>query len=501
MPGPRFQSPEQKNTVDRTTRLQGSAVALLILLVAGVSCAVGNQPLTAHPRFSVLYGCCVFLFDAISSYVLFSLFRYRRRPIYAWLGAVYLFVALLMIPYLLSFRSAVHEGSQVIGGEQTSIWIWYFWHFLVPPLIALAVLAHRHHCWRPVANRSIAAFVLSAVTSALALALLVSGLSTHLHTALPDLMSPQGTALVPQIYWAGGLAATISACCAWFCWREGQRQQSVLHFWLALTLLAHLADVLANLGASERYSVSWYLARVESMIASGVLLVFFLGQLNRLYHRLSLASGELVLANRQLGAALRAKDELVAKLRQSDEQIRQLAYRDALTGLPNRRLLLDRLKQELARARRHDHAIAIMFLDLDRFKEVNDTLGHDAGDQLLVLVAQRLNSCLRKGDTAARSGGDEFIIVLPEIARPGDAAWVAEKIIKTMCEPVVIGERPVYASLSIGIAIYTADSDDDLRDLLRKADQAMYAAKSEGCNQYRFYADGEGGKPPTPPAQ
>ncbi len=181
--------------------------------------------------------------------------------------------------------------------------------------------------------------------------------------------------------------------------------------------------------------------------------------------------------------------EDITERKRSQEEIRQLAYYDVLTGLPNRRLLLDRLNQALAQAQRHRRSLAVMFLDLDRFKDVNDTLGHDAGDELLKVVAERLELCVRGGDTVSRQGGDEFVIILSEIAQQQDAALVAEKILEVLSQSVTLHRHKLRITTSIGIAIYAVDSADDAMKLLKKADIAMYQAKEAGRNGFRFYCD------------
>ena len=132
-----------------------------------------------------------------------------------------------------------------------------------------------------------------------------------------------------------------------------------------------------------------------------------------------------------------------------------------------------------------------MFLDLDHFKEINDSLGHDAGDELLKVVAERLELCVRGGDTVSRQGGDEFVIILSEIARQQDAALVAEKILEVLSSPVTIQMHKLKITTSIGIAVYMIDSVDDAMKLLKKADIAMYQAKEAGRNRYRFFTGGK----------
>ena len=181
----------------------------------------------------------------------------------------------------------------------------------------------------------------------------------------------------------------------------------------------------------------------------------------------------------------------ITERKQMEEKIWNLAYFDSLTNLPNRRMLLDRLTQALLRAKRYQNSLAVMFLDLDYFKTINDSLGHDVGDELLKEVSVRLSACVRTGDTVSRHGGDEFIILLPEITLPEDAALVADKIIKTINLPIQIAEHTLKVSTSIGIATYPVNGSDDIQDLLKKADSAMYAAKDAGRNGYRFFVEQE----------
>jgi diguanylate cyclase (GGDEF)-like protein len=160
---------------------------------------------------------------------------------------------------------------------------------------------------------------------------------------------------------------------------------------------------------------------------------------------------------------------------------------DFLTGLPNRALLTDRLAQAIALAQRHRKRVALMYLDLDHFKDINDSLGHSVGDQLLQSAARRLEACVRHSDTVSRHGGDEFVVLLSEIEAAEDAAHVAEKINEAMAEPHLIGEHRLDVTLSIGISLYPDDSAD-LETVLRNADTAMYYAKREGRNSYKRFS-------------
>lgn len=171
-----------------------------------------------------------------------------------------------------------------------------------------------------------------------------------------------------------------------------------------------------------------------------------------------------------------------------EEKLYQQAHHDSLTGLPNRHLLGDRLKQEIARAARENRCIALIFLDLDRFKHTNDTLGHAAGDQLLKQTAQRLVDCAREVDTVARLGGDEFTMVLTEVSGPNDVRIIAERVIETLSDPFVIDGHEFFLSASLGITLYPGGGDT-AEDMLKNADIAMYSAKENGRNQYVFFEE------------
>lgn len=163
----------------------------------------------------------------------------------------------------------------------------------------------------------------------------------------------------------------------------------------------------------------------------------------------------------------------------AEKRLDFIAHHDSLTGLPNRLQLQLRLEHGIAWARRHDSRLAVLFLDIDRFKEINDTLGHDAGDQVLAQFAQRLRQCVREVDTVARQGGDEFIVLLAELRSAHDAQQVADKIIAAIAAPFTVHGQALAVAASVGVAVYP-DDEIDLEHLVEKADLAMYAAKQRG---------------------
>ncbi len=190
---------------------------------------------------------------------------------------------------------------------------------------------------------------------------------------------------------------------------------------------------------------------------------------------------ELQLANERLQAE-------IADRRQAETRAQHLADHDPLTGLPNRRLLEDRLTQALAASQRNRKQTAVVFVDLDRFKNINDTLGHSAGDVVLKEVAERLKQQLRVVDTVCRMGGDEFVVILPEIKRASDAANVAAKILETMAQPFSAEDRELHITTSIGISVFP-DDGRDAESLIRNADAAMYHAKGTGRANYQFFTE------------
>ncbi|BCK86628.1 hypothetical protein MIZ01_0392 [Sideroxyarcus emersonii] len=225
-----------------------------------------------------------------------------------------------------------------------------------------------------------------------------------------------------------------------------------------------LFDVLKRVwksGAAEHHPVSFYL---DGRIAGW--------RENYVY---KLPNGEII-----------AIYDDVTQAKQLEEQMRRMAHYDTLTGLPNRALFTDRLQQSLAIARRNKSQLAVMFIDLDHFKPVNDTLGHDVGDLLLKEVAVRMLRCVREVDTISRIGGDEFIVLLSGMGKEQDVMMVAEKILYSLDQPFELAGHEIHISSSIGIALYPAHGDED-KSLLKNADIAMYFAKQSGRNNAKLF--------------
>lgn len=194
-------------------------------------------------------------------------------------------------------------------------------------------------------------------------------------------------------------------------------------------------------------------------------------------------------ANARLIIATIDAHKLADELQTTKDQLAHLAHHDVLTGLPNRTLLQDRLNQAIELARRQGHQLAVMFMDLDQFKHINDSLGHAVGDQLLQSVAQRLVNCVRHSDSVSRLGGDEFVLVLPHIEHAEDAAQSAQKVMAVLASPHRVGKHELQIGVSIGISVYPLDGLD-ARALIQAADTAMYSSKDNGRSDYKFFDQG-----------
>ncbi len=198
--------------------------------------------------------------------------------------------------------------------------------------------------------------------------------------------------------------------------------------------------------------------------------------------------------NDEIGELAKNFNVMVDKLYQSHEELRtqkdlmsHKAHHDELTGLPNRALFNDRLEHAIIKASRKESVVAVFFLDLDRFKEINDTYGHDAGDEVLKVFAQRLRDSIRAEDTLARMGGDEFMIIIEDHVNSKTSAVVAQKIIDAMKEPIELEVDTIKLSTSIGIALYSQDAEEP-HELIKNADMAMYNAKQSGRDNFKFYS-------------
>lgn len=179
----------------------------------------------------------------------------------------------------------------------------------------------------------------------------------------------------------------------------------------------------------------------------------------------------------------------ISGFKENEDKLRKIAHYDSLTGLPNRALMTERLHHAVSQARRRNNMLAVVFLDLDGFKEVNDNQGHATGDELLTVLAKRMKDALRECDTVARFGGDEFVLLLPDLSNKEDCEPILERLIEALAAPAVLSSTLTQVSASIGVSFYSQSADVDGDTLLREADMAMYQAKQSGKNQFRFFSN------------
>lgn len=286
------------------------------------------------------------------------------------------------------------------------------------------------------------------------------------------------------------------------CWRAGQAGARVFILaWTAL-LLGVVVVGLRNLDLLPTTFLSFYAIQIGSAVEM-VLLSFALAErINDLQREKDIARGEAITTRQELVAALQRSEvdlerrvaartgeleSLNAKLRENERQLQALAHTDALTGLANRLLLDARLDQSMQQARRSRGQVALLLIDLDHFKAINDSRGHAIGDEVLRTIAERLRAAVREVDTVARIGGDEFVVVLSSVGGAADAERMAEKLVTGIREPMRVLGMPIECSASIGVALF-GGGDLTAAELLRRADRAMYAAKETGRNSYRMFS-------------
>ncbi|MEI7027495.1 EAL domain-containing protein [Paenibacillus sp. y28] len=256
---------------------------------------------------------------------------------------------------------------------------------------------------------------------------------------------------------------------------DSLQQQLLVGAGTALAIFVTLCYLIGSLYESMWRAVQ-HLKRAAAQISNGDLLVQIdVGTRDEL-HEVGEAFNTMVTGFRQM----------MSERQQYEEKIKYHAFYDALTGLPNRVLFNDRLQQALERAKRDSQILAVLFLDLDRFKFINDTMGHEAGDELLQQISGRLKSCLRAEDTVSRLGGDEFLIILPRIRSSDDARKVAETILRNLSLPLIVASTELVMTGSVGISLFPVDGDNSIT-LMKHADTAMYAAKNSGKNGFQFY--------------
>ncbi len=408
----------------------------------------------------------------MSAFLVLGQFARLRTLRLLLIGGAYLYSACLAVPYILTLPNAFGPAGAVVSTSQTAIALWIVWHAGFPILVGAGVLASR----RPggvLAEQSRTLFIASAAVASVLFAVNATVAFSWLGAALPPFV-------VDGIYTTAATAFVLPALCLFHALALAalagrSRSYTVARLWLTVTVVASLLDSVTGL-ICEQYSFGWYAGKLFSLVASSVIAMAFIHEVTAFQRRLANANDELLNLN--------AKERLAAR-----ERLVQLAYHDQLTGLLNRSRWETRLDQTVKDALTLGTTFALFFIDLDRFKEINDSTGHAMGDRVLVEAADRLRRALGPADIIGRFGGDEFVVLTNGNAE--EASTLARVLRDSIRRPFEFGERSFHLSASVGIALFPSDSTSS-GALLNHADAACYHAKRSGGDCERFYDKGIG---------
>lgn len=465
-----FRRSMEAETTKRWSQTLGNATirqrkhALLFCLVVGMMTIalipISGIQLVNVPGFLAAHQTAIIAAYFIAAYLIFAFYRanHALSSLYLCCGCLYAGAVLLVESF--SFPSSFAPQGMLPGGPQSTVWLWYFWHAALPISIALYALSEwlcpGYVAVHPKRTAGWFAVILAGV--------LVCSIAavTVLHESMPlleidgNFRNISGMGLGPAL-----MGMTVIALL--LLWRAtGFR--TVLHVWLGVTLIALLFDTVITIIGGHRLSVGWYVGRINAFISASVMLMIYLSEINRAYRKTAHSVRRLATAN----ALLEAKVEQ--------------AGLDFLTGLPGRALFTERVRSQRARDIGKGTIVAVLVIDLDGFKQVNDTMGHDKGDLVLIQTAEVLRSILRGTDIAGRFGGDEFVVCLFAHFSEVQANMlnIAERIVAG------VGQLGNGIGCSIGISLCNADRLN-LRSALQQADEAMYLAKKHGKNRFVIY--------------
>jgi diguanylate cyclase (GGDEF)-like protein/MYXO-CTERM domain-containing protein len=438
-------------------------VVLLSVLAFAAALPFARVPLPRITAFIPSYESALAINDLVTAVLLFGRATRRGSRAYLALACGYLFNAAIIVPHVLSFPGVFSETGLLGANDQTTAWLYVFWHggfplfvlgyALLPEQDSAADFLHKH------AGRVIG----SATVGVIAIVAALTLLATVGHDLLPEIIRGGDYSLLIST----GVSPTIlglSVLALLALWRR--RERAVIDVWLMVVMSVWLLDVmLSSVVSSVRYDLGWYGGRSYGLLASCCLLIVLLFEMNRLYGRLA---------------------DALATARTLQEHLTFRAENDSLTGLPNRALFYDRLETAMTRCRRTKKLMALLYLDIDHFKRINDNYGHAAGDDLLRLFSQRLLQCVRASDTVARLGGDEFTVILENLSSPDAAQSVVDKLIGALRHPYGTAEEDIPARASIGIS-YFCGEELNSDGLVKQADAALYRAKHGGRNRYWVY--------------
>jgi diguanylate cyclase (GGDEF)-like protein len=440
------------------------AVVVLSILALFVVAPFARLPLPEIVAFIPSYESALAVSDLVTAILLFVTVDRQRAPACVTLACGYLFNAAMVALHALSFPGAFSVAGLLGGNDQTTAWLFIFWHGGFPLfVIGYAFVPDSHLDYGDVrgqTNRTIILSILGVLAIVAALAVLV----TAGHALLPEIIrNGDYSLMISSGVSPAALALSILALIA--LWRRHKR--TVLDIWLMVVMCAWTLDIaLSAVVSASRYDLGWYAGRSYGLVAACCLQIVLLYETSRLHRRLTDA----------LAMALRLEQNLTFR-----------AEYDSLTRLPNRSLFYERIETAMTRCRLSKSLMAVLYIDIDNFKEINDSLGHGAGDEVLLSFAQRLSNGVRSSDTVARLGGDEFTIILENLTSREIAQGVVNKLMGVLRRPYGIGKNEIDVRASIGIA-YFAGEELNADGLIKQADTALYEAKQRGRNRYSVAA-------------
>jgi diguanylate cyclase (GGDEF)-like protein len=433
-----------------------SGSSLLLVSAAALTLPVINEPWGSRPWFEAMYLAGLFVLDAQIALLLALqvVAGASLRPL-AWLAGAYIFSAVASMATFFTFPGLLEQPlASALGEEPASRWLWILWHAGFPGFVLLALGARAKAEGRPrmdyAAERLVDLFPLAlGVGLALAAAMAI----IHYARVLPMIMADGDEFQLSGSFMAAAVVAlNVFALLAVV---YMTRLRELLYLWLTLALLAFTLDVLLSLAGSARYSAGWYVG-----------------------HGLSMASAAAVMAALMIENFRLHRD---AEIRAAFHE--QEAMHDPLTGLFNRRYLMDKLPEELGRGRRYGYPVSVLMVDADHFKNINDQDGHGVGDECLRVLARTLGGRVHRfGDYTVRYGGEEFVVVLSECGLEG-AVEVAEEIRQRVAALHARGAAPRPLTVSIGAATAPPEASPPAELLLAAADKCLYRAKQQGRNR------------------
>ena len=376
--------------------------------------------------------------DLVTAVLLFGQGNRRRSNALLALACGYLFNAAMIVLHALTFPGVFSETGLLGANDQTTAWMFVFWHGGFPLFIlGYALLPVRDSTLNHERRRSGRAIIFS-ILGVVAIVAALTLLATVGHGLLPIIIQHGNYSLMVSTG-VSPVTMAVSAAALIALWRRPRR--AALDVWLMVVMSAWLLDLtLSAVVSSSRYDLGWYAGRSYGFLAACCLLIVLLFEMNRLYSRLT---------------------DALSVAQTLEEHLTYRAENNSLTGLPNRSLFYDRLETAIKRCQRSKKLMALLYIDIDHFKSINDRLGHAAGDDLLRSFARRLLQCVRASDTAARLGGDEFTIILENLASREAAQSVIDKMMIALRRPY--GADNIHATASIGIACFQRRRDASRR--------------------------------------